>query len=162
MEIDALLCTHAESVNNQLYLMGGAVDIGFASPGSQPPYGSSLAVAVVITVPWTATNAQHVLTIDLFHEDGQPVQLPTGPDTTGPLHVEMAFNVGRPPILTAGDEQRIPVAGNFPNLPLPALGKYVVAVAIDGTNMKNLPYRLLMQPGSANMTGPAAPGFIGH
>jgi DNA adenine methylase len=44
-----------------------------------------------------ATRAAHQVEIELLSEDGKPVQLRVGPDTTGILQVMLVFNVGRPP-----------------------------------------------------------------
>lgn len=157
MDVDAILCNHAEAVNNQLYLVGGGIDQAMVPPNAPPPYGSNIGLGLIVTVPWTATNQQHKLTTELLHEGGQPVTVPTGPDSEGPFQIELAFNVGRPPVLTAGDDQHVALAVNMPGLPLPALGKYVFKISVDGAAAKSLSYRLVLQPGGLVQTGPANP-----
>ncbi len=161
MEIDAVLCSYAEAVNNQLYLCGGGIDTAMVTPGAPAPYGVNLACGIIITIPWTATNAQHTLLIELLHEDGQPVEVPTGPNTSAPFRVQLTVNVGRPPHLNAGDDQHVSMAANLPGMPLPAIGKYIFRISVDGTPIKSLPFRLLLQPGGQLMAGPAAPGALG-
>lgn len=158
MEVDAILCNHAEAVNNQLFISAGGIDQALVAPGAPTPYGVNVALGLIIAVPWTATNQQHQLVAELVHEDGQAVQVPTGPGAESPFRMELAFNVGRPPVLTAGDDQHVALAFNMPGLPLPALGKYEFKVSVDGTPMKHLPFRLTLQPGGQVQTGPISPG----
>ena len=155
MQIDAMLCNHAEAVNNLLYLAGGGVEIAFAQPGAAPPYLCNLAIGIVATVPWGQTNQQHVVEIVLLTEDGQPVQVPTGPDTHAPLEARLAFNVGRPAGLTVGDDQHVALAANLAALPMPSLGKYEFVIRVDGHDEQRLAYRVMLAQG-AQMVGPAA------
>lgn len=147
MEVDAILCNHAEAQNNLLYMAGGGIDRALVPPGSPGPYQVSVAVAITIRVPWTATNQQHSLTLTLLDEDDHPVMMPTGPDTTAALEAQAAFNVGRPPILQTGESQIMALAMSFPVLPFQSLGRYVFVLSMDGTEMKRLPYAVMSQPG---------------
>jgi hypothetical protein len=160
MQIDAVLANHAEAVNNLLYLSGGGVELGFLPPGMPPPYLVNLGIGIMVTVPWEQTNQQHQLEIELLNEDGQPVQLPVGPGTTGVLQLKMAFNVGRPPGLVIGDDQHVSLAANLPALPLPATGKYIFVVRVDGNDERRLPYRIAPAFGNQIAVGPAAIGPI--
>jgi hypothetical protein len=155
VQIDAILCNYAEAVNNLLYLSGGGVEIAFVQPGISPPYLCNLAIGVMVTVPWGQTNQQHVVEIHLLSEDGEPVQVPTGPGTQQPLEARLAFNVGRPAGLTVGDDQHVALAANLPALPMPSLGKYEFVIRIDGHDERRLAYRVMLAQGS-QMVGPTA------
>jgi hypothetical protein len=112
----------------------------------------------MVTVPWQQTNQQHRVEIDLISEDGEPVKVPVGPDTTAPLQAQLAFNVGRPPGLTIGDDQHVCLAANLPGLPIPAFGKYEFVIRIDGNDERRLAYRVLPSIGTQMAVGPATPG----
>jgi hypothetical protein len=157
VQIDAILCNHAEAVNNLLYIAGGGIEIAFAQPGSPPPYMCNLGIGIMVTVPWSQTNQQHIVDVELISEDGQPVQVPVAPDVTQPLHARLAFNVGRPAGLTVGDDQHVCLAANLPGLPMPSLGKYEFIIRVDGHDERRLPYRVMPAPGAQITAGPAAP-----
>jgi hypothetical protein len=152
MRIDALLCNHAEAVNNLLYLSGGGINVVNVPPGAPPPYPSAVGIGIQVTVPWTQTNQQHRLTLEIVGEDGQPMQVPAGPDAFEPVGLEIAFNVGRPPHLHAGDDQMIALAANLAGIPFPALGKYIFQLRIDGDPVPHtLPLRVMLAPGAQVM-----------
>jgi len=155
MEVTALLCNHAESQNNLLYVSGGGIDRANIPPGVPPPWNVSLALAINLRVPWTQTNQDHALTVDLVDADGQPVMVPTGPDESQPFHAELHLNVGRPPGLVVGDAQSVSAAINVPGLPLTKLGMYSFSIAINGTEMERLNYRVVTVQGLTFGTGAA-------
>jgi hypothetical protein len=161
VQIDAILCNHAEAVNNQLYISGGGIDAGFVQPGANPPYVINLGIGIMVTVPWEQTNQQHAVEVDLVDADGHEVLLPTGPDSTSPLHVKLTFNIGRPPMVGLGDDQHVCLAANFPGLPLPALGKYGFIVRIDGFDERKLGYRLALPQGTQIVANPPESGPVG-
>ena len=142
MQVDAILCNHAEAVNNQLYVSGGGIELAQAPAGAAPPFAVTLGIGMVLTVGWAETNEQHQVDIELLTEDGVPVDVPTGPGIFAPLKVQSAFNVGRPPTLTVGDDQHVCLAANFPGLPLPVFGKYEFVIQVDGRVERTLPYRV--------------------
>lgn len=156
MQIDAILCNHAEAVNNLLYIAGGGIEIAFVPPGSAPPYVCNMGIGIMVTVPWGQTNQQHMVEVELISEDGHPVEVPVAPDVTQPLHARLAFNVGRPAGLTVGDDQHVSLAANLPSLPMPSLGKYEFIVRIDGHDERRLPYRVMPTPGAQITAGPGA------
>ena len=123
IEVDFLiLADRAEVVNGKLYAMGAAWDrIGVADFSRPMP----LSVAVGVLVPWTATNQPHVVTLTLRDQDGLPVD----------FRVEANFVTGRPPFLT-GEVQRVLLAIPATSVVLPGPGNYVLAAAVDGTEMK--------------------------
>jgi len=160
VQVDAILCNHAEAVNNLLYLAGGGIEIAFVQPGSAPPYVCNLGIGIMVAVQWDQTNQQHVVEVELISEDGQPVHVPVGPDVTQPLQAQLGFNVGRPPGLTAGDEQHVCLAVNLPGLPMPSLGKYEFIIRVDGQDARRLPYRVMTAPGAPGPAAPPGPGQL--
>lgn len=147
MHIDVTLCNHAEAVNNLLYVAGGGINVLYTPPGAPPPYGVTVGIGLLVTVPWLKTNQQHKIEIILVGEDGQPVQLPVGQEVSEPLSVVLAFNVGRPANLPAGDDQIIALATNLVNVPMPAMGKYEFALSVDGNPERRLSFRVEQVPG---------------
>lgn len=154
MEVNVILCNHAEVQNNQLYLAGGGIDRTFVPQGVPGPYGVGLALGIILSVPWSATNQAHKLELTLEDEDGHPVQNQTGPNTFADLKAQMQFNLGRPPTLDAGEEQNVCLAVNLPMLALPNLGRYVFILAVDGTVLRRVPYRISAQAGLTMSAGP--------
>jgi hypothetical protein len=155
-QIDAILCNHAEAVNNLLYIAGGGIEISFVQAGAAPPYAVTIGIGIMVTVPWGQTNQQHTVEIELISEDGQPVQVPVMQDVMQPLHSLLAFNVGRPPGLTVGDDQHVCLAANLAALPMPSLGKYEFIIRVDGHDERRLPYRVMPAPGTQMIAGPSS------
>lgn len=97
-------------------------------------------------MPWNVTNQEHALSFRLKTQDGVDPQLPDGsgmaPNGVGG---EMTFNVGRPPTKTPGDEQQVPFAFVFQGLPLMVVGRYVLAFALDGKDVRNLAFTIESQ-----------------
>ena len=142
VQIDAILCNHAEAVNNLLYISGGGIEIAIVPPVADPPYVVNVGIGIMVTVPWGQTNQQHQVDIELVTEDGQPVHFAAGSETPRPLRGQLVFNVGRPAGIVLGDDQHVCLAANLPGLPMPALGKYEFIVRIDGNAERRLPYRV--------------------
>ena len=117
-----LLADHAEAVNGKLYVMGaGWTDLNRPSlptPDSPPP-PSHFALGVSVLVPWTETNRRHHLVLRVESEDGEP-QLAT---------VEADLEVGRPPGLRPGSDQRAVLAINA-DLQFPIPGGYRVVAEL--------------------------------
>lgn len=147
MEVTAILCNHAEAVNNLLFVSGGGIDQAIIQPGQPAPWGVSIGMGLSIQVPWTATNHEHSVRVTLVDADGQPVEVPTSPEARQEFGVDLRFNVGRPPQLTPGTSQTVQLAINIPVLPFETLGQYEFVVAIDGHEEKRLGYRIVGQPG---------------
>lgn len=141
MDTAIMLCDHAEAVKGKLFINGGGIDV--FRVGSGPPHPISTALAVVIHVPWAATNRAHRLTVALVDEDGSEVVpwVPSEAPPRPPVRVESQFNVGRPAQLQAGAAQPVALAMNF-QLGLTSLGGYVFVVSIDDDEVKRLPFRV--------------------
>lgn len=158
MDINALLCDHAQ-VSGKLYITGANINRFAFAAGTPAPYAVTFSVAGVVTVPWTATNADHRLSFLLLTEDGQTPELAGGAEA-GPQGIggEMTFNVGRQPGMD-GEEQLVPFAFNFLQLPLAHPGRYNVSLSLDGTEVRRLHFAVTVEP-STVLRGPAAPGRI--
>lgn len=151
MELDVMLCDHAQVEGGKLFISGAAIDRTDIPIGIVQPFAVTFAVAGLIRVPWTSTNMEHALGFHFVTEDGQNPELPPGTDA-GPdgISGEMRFNVGRPPTATIGQEQLVPFAFNFQGLPLMQIGRYVVALSLDGAEIRRLPFVVSQaQPTSA-------------
>jgi len=153
MEIDVMLCNYAEaSPDGKLYITGGGIANSTVQP--QGPIVVNLALGATIRVPYTATNQHHRFEMVIAHEDGDLVQATNADGSpAGDLRVTMDFNMGRPPQLTPGGTQTVPLALNMMGLLLPKLGLYTFQLSIDGTETKRLPLTVTALP-----TGPMFPG----
>lgn len=160
MEVDAILCNHAEAAEGRLFLNGGGINIAWVMP--QPPHMINVSVAGIIQVPWTATNQNHRLVVKMLDADSHVVVpwLPPGAPDVPPVEVAMDINLGRPPILPVGDPQTHPFTVGI-QVPLAELGLYTFLVELDGTEMTRLPLRVMPQPQPPQVItvakGPAAP-----
>lgn len=124
MKVTLLLADAAHAVDNKLYILGG----GWSVTGPDPvPF----AIAMKLEVPWDRTNERHRWALRLLDADGQAVVVPT---EHGPAAVEISgeFEVGRPPGIPPGTPIDLSVAINSGPIPIPAGGRYVWRLAIDG------------------------------
>src|ERR1035441_8220511 len=105
MDIDVILCNHAEVAENKLFVTGGGINMCFVQP--MPPHVVSVALGCVVHVPYLATNQGHTLEISLVDADGAPIVpwVPEGMPTPEPVKATQGFNMGRPPLIQMGDEQ---------------------------------------------------------
>ncbi len=124
--ITMLLADAAQVVDGKLYVLGG----GWSVTGPQP---TPSALAVLIQVPWGETNRPHQLRLELVGAGGEPVMLPTGPDSAPqPLVIETKLEVGRPAGIRPGSRLSVPLAfGLFP-LPLTPGERYLWRLTLDG------------------------------
>jgi hypothetical protein len=146
MDLDVMLCDHAQVVGNKLFISGANVDRMSVPAGSPPPYLLNFAAAGIVRVPWQATNEEHTLSFNIVTQDGKPPQMAEG-IAIGPegIGVQMKFNVGRPPQMTSGDEQLVPFAFQLA-LPLGAPGRFVLQFSLDGTSVRNLTFTMAVEP----------------
>jgi hypothetical protein len=140
MDIDFLILADAAQVaEGKLYLMGGGWD---RLAVNTLPTAQSVGVAVGIVVPWGDTNAPHQLTLTVEDEDGGAVLPP----------VEVRIEVGRPPGLPAGADQRVMVAFNA-QLALSRLGDYAVTAALGDGIQRRLRFGVVAGPQYRPATG---------
>jgi len=133
MEIDFLILADAAQVaDGKLYLLGGGWD-RIAVQGLPAVHMAGIAAGVV--VPWSETNTTRTLTLTVEDEDGATV-LP---------QITVRVEVGRPPGLPAGAEQRVMFAFNA-QLNLPHLGGYVVSVTLEDGTRRRLRFEVVPGP----------------
>ena len=145
LEVDAFLADSVVVADNKIYAQGAGWDTIFTSnyPARQPRVG----IAVTVRIPWSATNRMHRFSIQIVDQDGH--QLPLGDAPPGmnlpenKVHELVGqFNVGRPPMLTAGDSQVVPIAVNLDGLAFSGPDSYSVLISVDGEIMRRLPLRV--------------------
>jgi hypothetical protein len=143
MDVDVILCNHAEALANQLFLTGGGVNMCIVVP--TPPHVITMALGAIVHVPYQATNQAHKFLVKLVDSDENTVApwTPEGSPPPPPVQIEHDFNLRRPPIIEVGDEQTMALAMNFNNLPMQQLGYYNFVVEIDGHEERRLPFRVM-------------------
>ncbi len=150
--IDAIICDSAATAEGKLYVQGGGWNLLMSPifPFSQPRIG----VAAIVSVPYTATNKTHVLELWLENQDGErqafgPTIISESDGTSrSQMGIKAQFNLGRPPILQAGDAQNVPIAINVDQLAIPSPGTYSFVFAINDEEIERLTFRALGLPGT--------------
>lgn len=98
MQVDLLLCDHAEAVNGKLYINGGGWSILYAAN-----HPASMFLAIIITVDWDETNQPHEIVAELVTIDEEPVMAQVPPGTSAvPIKTVGRLEVGRPPGIKPG------------------------------------------------------------
>jgi hypothetical protein len=145
LEVDAFLADSVVVADNKIYAQGAGWDTIFTSsyPARQPRIG----IAVTVRIPWSATNKIHKFSIQIVDQDGHQISLgdaPPGANLPDNKVHELAgqFNVGRPPVLAAGDSQVVPIAVNLDGLLFSGPNAYAVLIAVDGEVKRRLPLRI--------------------
>jgi hypothetical protein len=156
MEADAILADSVVSAEGKLYVQGGGWNL--LNVVSFPHQQDRIGVALVVRVPYTATNQEHRFKLWIQDEDGNAHVLgdaPPGVETEdGKIRaLEGAFNVGRPPLLPPGDEQVVPLAVNLNNVVFTAPGQYSFVLELDQTEVTRLTFRVQQPPGFGPPTG---------
>jgi hypothetical protein len=146
MEVDAFLADSVVSAEGKLYVQGGGWNVVYAPV--LPFRFARIGVGMIIRIPYTATNQAHQFEIFLRDADGNELPLgeaPPGVETEdGKIRrIGGEFNVGRPPTLEAGDEQLVALALNLDSLQFDSANRYEVVIMLDGTEVKNLGFRLV-------------------
>jgi hypothetical protein len=121
-----ILANHAEAKNGLLYLLGGGwTDHWRKIAPNAPVPVSHFGIGVAVNVPWDDTNRPHRLTIRMETDDGKEL-----------AKIEGDVNVGRPPTLPPGSDQRAILAFNV-DTQWPAPGGYRI-VSWLSSNPENL------------------------
>lgn len=117
MRVRAVLCRFAELSDHGLVIVGAGTNRVLLPPESEK---FEAALAVLVHVPWTETNTEHRLLIELVHEgpDGGTTRvpinlgsqdwLPGDHEDRGKIHLNV--NLGRPKELVHGEESVQPFA----------------------------------------------------
>ena len=135
MEVEWLiLADSAEVVGNKLYLLGGGWDR--LTVNTEFPIEQRCAIALSVRVPWNETNQKHVFEVEVTSED---------PNTEQPkslVKVGGQFEVGRPPGIPQGQEQRIQLAINM-SLRLETPGTKIIVARIEGQEMRRVHFNVM-------------------
>ena len=127
MQIEWLiLADAAQVVGGKLYLLGGGWNRFTVNNGF--PANHSMAVAVSVGVPWHETNERRTFEIEIATEDGETVAKTGG-----------HFEVGRPPGIPAGSEQRMQMAATI-NWQVKRPATYVILARVDGADERRFPF----------------------
>ncbi len=131
----------AQVADHKLYVLGGGLTV--IGPAAQP-----VGVAIGIEVPWDRANISHEWRLELLDEDGHSVMV-------GEQAVAVAgrFEVGRPSGIKPGTPLSVPLAINFPALPVTPGSSYSWQFLIDGASQTD--WRL-----SFHVRAPVAPPTI--
>ena len=150
--LDAMLADSAEAVEGKLYVLGGGWNMVTTNqfPFQQP----RIALALLVGVPYTATNKPHTLEFVLQSEDGQGVMqdgtfVPLDGDSPpkGLIGGRAEFAVGRPALIQSGDRQNLPLAINIDRATFRVPGLYSFVLSIDGEEINRLSFRVNGPPG---------------
>jgi hypothetical protein len=135
-----ILGDSAQVVGNKLYLMGGGWDR--LTVNTEFPVDQRCAVALSMRVPWNETNQKHTFEIEVATED---------PTTEAPKSLAKAggqFEVGRPPGIPQGQDQRIQLAIDI-NLRIDAPGIYEIIARVEGQEMRRTHFNVVPGPNLA-------------
>ena len=162
LEVDAFLADSVVVAENKLYAQGAGWDSIFtgAFPFKQPRIG----IGVFLRIPWASTNQLHNFSIKIIDQDGAKIALGDAPPGSnipdGKVHeLTGQFNVGRPPLLTPGDSQIVPIAANLDGLEFSGPNSYSVVITVDGEEKRRLPIRvrtMIQMPGLPGLPRPGA------
>lgn len=133
MDVEWLILADAAQVSsNKLYLLGGGWDRLVVS--RTLPAAHRMAIAASFRVSWNETNHKHDFELEITDGDGAEVAKLGG-----------QFEVGRPPGIPPGQEQRAQIAVDLA-LPLKHHGTYEVIARLNGDERRRFPF---------NVVGPA-------
>jgi hypothetical protein len=127
-----ILADYTEIIGGKLYLMGGGWDrltVNSAFPLTKP-----VGMAAAFRVPWNETNQPQNVEIEIQTDDGESVG-----------KVGAQFEVGRPPGMKAGQDQRFQLAANVP-LTLRRPGGYVIVARVEGQEAGRVPFNVMAGP----------------
>lgn len=124
-----LLADHAEAVNGKLYMTGGGWNV-LRLP--ELPHDWAFHIALGLDVAWHETNDPHELEVNIQDPDG--VELGEG--------LSANFETGRPPGMTAGQEQRL-VMSIGTTATFSTAGPHAAVVKVDGEELGRTRFYLM-------------------
>jgi hypothetical protein len=130
-----LLANHAEVQNGLLYVSGaGWANLfrGQVEPESPPPT-NYFGIGASVLIPWDETNQIHHLVIRIERENNEEL-----------ARIETDMEVGRPPGLPQGADQRVAV-GFGVNIAFPEEGSYRTVAEV-GQDGRSVDFRVFNQP----------------
>jgi uncharacterized protein DUF6941 len=131
MEVTMLLCDRAQVAEGKLFVLGA----GWNVVGAGFPFPCE--VAVLIEVPWTATNEKHDFVLTLRNEDGELVDRGDG----NGIEIQGQFEVGRPPGVKPGSAINQNMVFKFGMLQLPPSG-YVFEFSMADQVLARRPFQV--------------------
>ena len=131
-----ILADAAQIVGGKLYLMGGGWDVLTANAGF--PVQQRCTIAAAFTIPWHETNRPHDVDIEITDGDGAGMGTISG-----------KVEVGRPPGLPQGSDQRAQLTAEMP-LTFQVPGTYVIIARVNGEEGKRVAFRVAAAPGASN------------
>ena len=135
MEVEWLIIADsAQVIGNKLYLLGGGWDVLRAKKNF--PFIQPCSIAVSVKVPWNQTNEKHSFEIEIISED----QISEEPKSLAKMGGQ--FEVGRPPGILKGQDQRIQLAAGM-GLSIDSLGIKTVIARIDGMESKRINFNVV-------------------
>jgi hypothetical protein len=138
MEVEWLiLADAAQVVGAKLYLLGGGWDrltVNRAFPVDQ-----RCALALSIIVPWNETNQKHSFEVEIVSEDT------TTEEPKSLVKAGGQFEVGRPPGIRQGQEQRFQLAMDM-TLRIETAGTKTVIARIEGQEKRRLEFTVIPGP----------------
>lgn len=149
MEVEGFLADSVVVAEGKLYAQG--VGWNMILPQTLPHRQPRIGIGMLIRVPYTATNQPHRFVLRVDDQDGNALPIgdaPAGTETPdGKVRrIEGEFNMGRPPTISPGDEQIVPLAVNIDGMVFEDAGAYRFVLEVDGTEVKSLPFRLNQLP----------------
>ncbi len=135
MQIDLMLCDHAQVSGDKLFVSGAGIDRMVLPAGSPAPYVVNFAIAGVVTLTPSEAAVDQVVTFKVLTADGRT---PTVVDTDGKARI-VAGELG----LVAGDQaaekdQVVAFAFSFQGVPLFGLGAHEVIVEANGAEVRRI------------------------
>jgi hypothetical protein len=109
-----------------------------------------MTLALMVKIPWGATNQQHKLRIQLVSDAAgkgpetiaiNSLLPPNSPEEDRGSIVAF-FNAGRSPNMQVGEESLLPIAIPLFGFPLPNVGSYFFQISIDGTDIDRVSFRV--------------------
>jgi hypothetical protein len=150
MQLEAMLADSVASSEGKLYVQGGGWNV--INVAKVPIRHPRIGIALIVRVPYTATNQMHKFELYLQDADGNELPLADAPEAEAPdekiRRLGGQFNVGRPPTLQPGDEQLIPLAINLDGLTFDRADSHKFVIELDGSPEKELSFRVnqVLQP----------------
>ena len=135
-----ILADSAQVVGSKLFLLGGGWDRLTAN--SPFPLDRRCAVAVAIQVPWNETNQKRSFEIEVVEEDPATEAPRTLSKTSGQVEV------GRPPGIAPGQDQRVQMALDL-NLTIRSAGTVAVIARIEGQESARVQFSVILSPTAA-------------
>ena len=139
MRVTLILADAAQVSEGKLFILGG----GWRFTGPEP---ATMAIAMLIEVPWDQANRRHHFRLQLLDGDGAPAIV-----GDGELTIEGDFEAGRPPGHPPGVSLAVPMVMNVQAVPLTPGSRYEWRLSIDGESPVDW--------GLGFNTRPSGPGF---